>query len=484
MTKLEAMRLTRKPKKKKRKNSVLNMKTKILIICSLCCVGIYAQDTKKWTLEECINYAIEHNIDIRQRELNKQSAEIDVNTAKMSRLPDLNARAEQGWNFGRSNNTTSGVYENQNISNTNLGISSTTPLFTGFRISNEIEKSKLDLEAAIQNLEKAKEDLSLNIASLFLQVLFNKELFKVNEEQLSLSKLQVDRTEQLVDAGKVPASQLFDIKAQVAKDEVSVTQAQNNLQLSLLELAQSLELERNTSFDVEVPEFGDVFGNNIRSILPPTNIYDNAVGFKPQVKEQELRTESAKKNLKIAQSGYMPTLNLGLGYNNGYYYNYSMEGKWIENIIEPSKSYTWHNESFANQLKNNAGQYISLNLNVPIFNRFAVRNQVSAAKLNIENQQLILENVKKTLFKEIQTAYLNATAAQAKYNSSVKAVEASQESFKYANERYEIGKSSVFEFNEARTKLIQSLSEQIQAKYDFIFRSKILDFYNGLPMRL
>ena len=459
------------------------VKTAFLIICSILCIGIYAQDTKKWTLEECINYAIEHNIDIRQRELNRQNAAIDVNTAKMSRLPNLNANVGQNWSFGRGL-TEKNIYEIQTLSNTGLGISSSTPVFTGFRISNEIEKSKLDLEAAGQNLEKAKEDLALNVASLFLQALFNRELLKVNEEQLSLSNSQIERTEHLIEAGKVPESQLFDIKAQVAKDEVSVTQARNNLQLSLLELAQNLELEHNISFDVEAPELGDVFESNIQSILPPAHIYDNAVGFKPQIKEQELRTESAKKSLKIAQSGYIPTLSLGLGYNNGYYYNYTMEGRKIENSIDPANPTTWHNESFSNQIKNNAGQYISLNLNIPIFNRFVIRNQVKTAKLNIENQQLALENVKKTLFKEIQTAYLNAVAAQEKYRSSNKSVAASQESFKSAQERYETGKSSVFEFNEAKTKFIQSLSEEIQSKYDFIFRSKILDFYNGLQIKL
>ena len=429
---------------------------------------MYAQDTRRWTLEECINYAIEHNIDIRQRELNRQNAAIDVNTAKMSRLPDLNANVGQSWNFGRGlaeNNT----YVNQTLSNTGLGVSSSTPLFTGFRIPNQIAKSKLDLAAATQNLEKAKDDLSLNVASLFLQVLFNRELLKVNEEQLTLSNTQVDRTQDLVDVGKVPMSQLFDIKAQVAKDEVSVVQAQNTLKLSLLDLAQNLELERDTLFDIASPELGDVFGNNIQSILPPASIYDNAVGFKPQIKEQELLTESAKKALKIAQSSYYPSLSLGLGYNNGYYYNYTNKES---------------NVPFANQIRNNGGEYISLNLNIPIFNRFAVRNQTRAAKLGIENQELILENVKKTLYKEIQTAYLSATTAQETYRSSNKSVEASQESFRYAEERYQIGKSSVFEFNEARARLIQSLSEQVQAKYDFIFRSKILDFYNGLPIKL
>lgn len=462
-------------------------KISCIIVFAFICLAVQAQDSvKKWTLEECIQYAIAHNISIKQIAIQKDNAEIELNTAKMSRLPNLNAGVGQRWNFGRSNNTPTGVYENQTMSNTSLSISSNTSLFTGFKIQNQIEGSKLQLEAAIQSLEKAKEDLSLNIASLFLQALFNKEILKVSEEQLELSQSQVKRTELLVETGKVPVSQLYDIKAQVAKDEVTVIESANNLKLSLLDLAQSLELERDLGFDITVPELDDVVENNIKSILPPENIYDNAVNFKPQIKEQEFLVKSAEKSLKIAQSGYYPSLSLDLGYGNSYYYNYSMEGRSISSPTQsdPDRTITWNNDSFSDQLKNNGGEYIGLSLSIPIFNRFSVRNQVRSARLSINNQQLALDNAKKTLFKEIQTAYLNATSSQSKYHSSVKAVEASQESFKYAQERYEIGKISVYEFNEAKTRLVQSQSEQIQAKYDFIFRSKILDFYNGIPITL
>ena len=445
-------------------------KISCVIILILSFGGIKAQDTaKKWTLEECIQYAIEHNINIKQRNLQKENADTELQTAKMSRLPDLNAGINQNWGFGKSLNTNTNGYENRTNSNSSFYISSNMPLFTGFRIQNQIKQNELELEIATQGLEKAKEDLSLNIAALFLDVLFNKEILKVNEEQLKLSNDQVKRTEYLVEVGKVPSSQLYDIKAQAAKDEVSVIQALNRLQLSLLDLSQSLELERaSTSFDIFTPDFeGNVIENNMQSILPPDMIYDNAITFKPQIKEQELKVESSKKSLKIAQAGYMPTLSLGLGYSNNFFHSYDTQ-----------------NIPFKDQINNNGGESIGLSLSIPIFNRFSVKNQVKSARINIQNQQLVLDNVKKSIFKEIQTAYLNATAAQAKYSSSIKAVEASQESFKYAEERYEIGKLSVFEYNEAKTKLIQSLSEQIQAKYDFIFRSKILDFYNGLPIKL
>ncbi len=429
---------------------------------------INAQESKKWTLEECIQYAVTHNIEIKKIALQKENAAVGLHTAKMSRLPNLNAGAGQQWNFGRSNNTPSGMYENQTISNTNVYVSSSTPLFTGFKIRNEIEQNRLQLETVTQNLEKAKEDLSLNVAALFLQVLFSKELLKVNEEQLALTQSQVGKTEILVEVGKVPQSQLFDIKAQVAEDEVSVIEAKNAWQLSLLDLMQSLELERTEIFDIAIPETQDMMEENTKSITLLEDIYAFSVASKPQVKAQELSVQGAEKALKIAKSNYYPSLSLELGYGNSYYHNYSID----------------ENRPFSNQIKNNGGEYIGLNLNIPIFNRFSVRNQVKNAQIGIQDQQLTLENAKKQLFKEIQTAHSNAIAAQAKYNSSLKAVEASQESFKYAKERYEIGKSTVFEFNEAQTRLTQSLSEQIRAKYDYIFCTKILDFYNGVEIRL
>ncbi|MDR1368540.1 MAG: TolC family protein [Dysgonamonadaceae bacterium] len=461
-------------------------KTSIFVLLILACgLGLHAQENaaqKVWTLERCIDHAIRNNINIKQLQVQKEGAEVDVNTAKMNRLPNLNAGIGQNWSFGRAQ-TSSGLYESQSLSNSSLSVSSSIPIFTGFQISNQIAKSKLDLDAAILQLERAKEDLSLNIASLYLQSLFNKELLKVSEEQLALSILQVQRTKTLVEVGKVPESQLYDIEAQAAKDEVSVIQAKNTLELSLLDLAQSLELERASFFDIEIPVIKNVVEEYMGSVQPPDVIYSSAINVKPVIKEQELRLESSEKSLKIAQSGYYPKLNLNLSYNNSYYYNYTREGDVI-NPEDPGQSYIWHNESFSNQIKNNGGESIGLSLNIPIFNRFQVRNQVRSAKLNILNQQYVLENTKKTLYKEIQTAYLNATAAQEKFKASARAVAASTESLKYAQERYEVGKSSVFEFNEAKTKLVQSQSEQIQAKYDYIFRTKILDFYNGIPIKL
>jgi len=440
----------------------------LLVFLSLCAFMLLSAQSKPWSLEDCIKYAIEHNISIKQLVIQKNVAEVNLNTSKMSRLPDLNASGGQSWNFGRTQ-IQSGLYETQKQSNSSLSLGSSIPLFTGFRIPNEIARDKLDLETSVQNLEKAKDDMALNVASLFLQALFNKELLKINQEQLALSQAQIERTRALTDAGKVPLSQLYDIQAQAANDKVSVVQSETDIRSALLDLAQSLELQQNTDFDITAPTLDNAMTEYMSSVQPPQTVFDNAVKTKPAIKAQELQVQSAEKTLAIAKSGYYPTLSLSMGVGTNYFYLYN-------------KNFT--NNSFSNQVNNNMGEYIGLSLNIPIFNRFSVRNQAKNAQFNIDNQQLALENAKKTLYKEIETAYLNAVSSQEKYKAAQEAIKSTSESFNYAKERYDTGKSTVFEFNDARSKYIQSQSQELQAKYDFIFRTKILDFYNGIPIKL
>lgn len=451
------------------------MKRNIYILALAILLGsapAYAQDAaKQWSLEECIQYAIEHNIDLKQREQEQESREVDLNTSKFSWLPSLNGNMGQSFQFGRSTSK-SGVIVDQNAANSTVGINLDMPLFDGLKIPNDIAARKLDLKASIENLNKAKEDLAINIASYYLQVLYNKELLKIAELQVALDQDQVTKTEALVNAGKVPLSQLYDIKAQLAQDEVTLTESQNNVSLALLDLAQSLELERSDrTFDVQTPPIEDAVAENMSSILPPDHIFDHAVTFKPQIKEQQYLLESQKKMLRVAQAGYYPKLNFGASYSNGYYHSTS-GGEFADT------------RSFSDQLKQNGQKIVGFSLSVPLFNRFQVRNSVRSARISIINRELMMENTKKNLYKEIQQAYYNATAAQEKYTASDKSVLASKEAFKYAQDRYNAGKSTVFEFNEAKTKYAQSLAEQAQAKYNFIFRAKILDFYNGTPLRL
>lgn len=436
----------------------------------LFCLPAGAQETaKQWSLEECIRYAIENNIDLKQRELEQQSREVDLHTSKYSWLPSLNASVGENFGFGRSESK-DGLIVDRNSANTTAGIQLSMPLLD-LKIPSDIAARKLDLKASFETLNKAKEDLSINVASYFLQALYNKEMLKIAELQVALSSEQVTKTEALYNAGKVPVSQLYDMKAQLAKDEVTLTESKNNVKLALLDLAQSLELERDgENFDVLEPETGDAVEQYMSSIIPPDQVYDHAVGFKPQIKEQEYLLESQKKMLKVAQAGYYPKLNFSAGYSNGYYHNFG-DGD-------------YNNASFSDQLKNNGQKSVGFSLSIPIFNRFQVRNSVRSARINIHNRELMMENSKKTLYKEIQQAYYNATAAQEKYVSSDKSVDASKIAFSYAEERYGVGKSTVFEYSEAKTKYAQSLAEQTQSKYNFIFRAKILDFYNGTPITL
>jgi outer membrane protein len=430
--------------------------------------GVKAQDIpKQWTLEECIRYAIAHNISLKQREQEEEARKTDLNTSQNSRLPSLNASLNQNLGFGRSTSR-DGVIVDRNSSSSTFNIGLNMPVFDGFRITNTIAARKLNLMAATEALNKAKEDVAIGVASYFLQALYNKEILHIAELQVELTKAQVTRTEALVNAGKVPMSQLYDIRAQLAKDEVTLTEAANNVSLALLDLAQALELERLAAdFDIVKPDTDDVLADNM---LPPDHIYDNAVLVKPQIREQEYLLESRRKMLKVAQADYYPQLNFNASYGSGYYHYFG------------SADFT--NLPFGDQLSQNAQKGLGVSLSIPIFNRFGIRNNVRQARIGIISQELTMENSKKTLYKEIQQAWFSAVAAQEKYRASEKSVIAGREAFTYAEERYATGKRTVFEYNDSKTKYAQSLSEQAQAKYNFIFRTKILDFYNGVPITL
>lgn len=439
---------------------------KHLVTCFFLLFSLAFQAQEKWSLRQCIDYAILNNIEIKQQVINMKNVEIELSTNKNSRLPDLNANVGQNFSFGRSISSQTNNYEQMNSSRTSLDVSTSFPIFTGFKIHNQIKKSELDLKSAIEGLEKAKQNLELQVTSLYLDVLFKKELLNVYCEQIDLVNKQVSRTQILFEAGKVPKSQLYDIISEQAKNELNLTTAQNDLTLSLLNLAQALNILDISKFDIRDPKFDDnVFEDNMKSLMLPDQIYQKALAIKPLIKEAEYNVESSKRALKVAQSAHYPSLNLSAGYGTSY-----------QNVSGLK------NEDFKTQIKDQGSEYIGLTLNIPIFNRFQTRNQVRSARLNIENQQLILDNVKLSLYKEIQQAYQSAIAAQVKYISTDKAYSAAEESYKYAIEKYDVGKSTVFEFSEVQTNLLSSKSEQIQAKYDFLFKTKILDFYNGKPI--
>lgn len=423
-----------------------------------------AMAQKQWNLKQCIEYAIEHNLTIKQQEAAKDESTVDLNTAKWSRLPDLNGSASHSFNFGRSlqmDNT----YQQLNTQNTGLNLSTSIPLFTGMQIPNQIALSKLNLKAAVEDLNKAKEDISIQVTSAYLQVLFNEELAKVAHEQVALSEEMLKQKTAFFKVGKASEAELYEAKSRAAQDQLSAVQADNEYRLALLDLSQLLELPTPEGFGIVSPSIDE--DKDFSILTSPADIYSEALLIKPSIKAAQYRVEGAQKSIRIAQSGYYPQLSLGAGIATSYY---NVSGR--------------ENGNFGSQLRDNFSQYIGLSLNIPIFNRFSTRNQVRKARIQQTTLNWQLEDAKKALYKEIQQAYYNAVNAESKFESSRTADEAAKASFNLMKEKYANGKATSTEFNEARTNWLKAVSDRIQAKYDYLFRTKILDFYKGVPLTL
>lgn len=433
----------------------------VFIALWMAAVAGYAQEM--WSLRRCIDYAIENNINIRRTANSVEQSAVEANTAKWARLPNLSGSAGQSWNWGRSQtavkNEETGdyttVYVNTNSQGTNMNLSTNIPLFTGLQIPNQYALAKLNLKAAVSDLEKAKEDISINVASSYLQVLFNQELMQVAEAQVELSLQQQERISRLVQMGKASVAEEAEAKARVAQDRMTAVQARNNYELALLDLSQLIELESPEGFRLETPEASF----RLHQLTPPDEIYQTALGNKPAIKAAQYRLEGSKHSIRIAQSAYYPQLSLSGSLGTNYY--------------------STINRSFKEQMSDNFNKYIGLNLSIPIFNRFSTRNRVRTARLQRDNYELQLSESKKVLYKEIQQAWYNAVAAESKYSSSHAAATAGAESFRLMSEKYENGKANAVEYNEAKQNLMRSQSDELQAKYEYLFRTKILDFYKG-----
>ena len=412
-----------------------------------------------WTLRQCADYAVEHNINIKQRENNREQRELQLSTAKNSRLPDLNASASESFSFGRGL-TLDNTYTNRSTSSTSFSLGTTVPLFTGFKIPNQIKLNQLNLEAATKDLEKAKNDIRTQVAQAYVQILYDMEIADVAKRQIEIDSQQVARLEAFVNNGKASMAQLSQQQSTLAQAYLTATQAENNLQLAILALTQLLEFPSPEGFSVVRPQVDHIA---ILSQLPsPEAIYQEALGLKPEVQAEQLRLTAAERNIDIAKSANYPTLNFSAGLQTNYYKTNGMKA-----------------DGFASQLKNNFSQYIGLNLSIPIFNRFQTRNSVRSAKIDRENQLLQLENVKKTLYKEIQQVYYNAVAADSKYHSSETAAQSSMDAFTLTQAKYENGKATITEFNEAKNNYLKAESNLVQARYEYLYQNALLDFYRG-----
>ncbi len=420
-----------------------------------------------WDLRECCTYAVEHNISIKQRENSRDQQALRLSTAKNSRLPDLSASASESFSFGRGL-TLDNTYTNRSTSSTGFSLGTNIPLFTGFQIPNQIKLNRLNLEAATADLEKAKNDICMQVAQAYVQILYDMEIADVARRQIAIDSGQVARLEAFVKNGKASQAELSQQQSTLAQAHLTATQADNNLQLAILALTQLLELPSPEGFAIVRPDMdanSSLFTLH-SSLSSPEAIYQEALAIKPEVQAEQLRLSAADRSIDIARAGLYPTLSLSAGLQSNYY-----------------KTQGFPADKFSTQLKNNFSQYIGINLNVPIFNRFQTRNSIRSAKIDRENQLLQFDNVKKSLYKEIQQVYYNALAANSKHQSSEAAARSSKDAFTLMQAKYENGKATITEFNEAKNNYLKAESDLVQARYEFLYQKALIDFYRGRELQ-
>jgi outer membrane protein len=473
-------------------------KKSILLLLILLCVGAFSSDAQQaWSLKQCIDYALKNNIQIRQSQLNVDIAKLDLIQSEAATLPNLNGSASHAYNYGRTVDMYTNQFATQRVQSNNFYLSTNITVFNGFQLLNTIKQNRLNLQASKLDVDKMMNDMSLNIATAYLQILYNYELLDIAKNQVKITQQQVDRMQKIVDVGNSAKGPLLTLQAQAASEEVQVVNAQNQLDLSFLTLTQMLDLDSAKGFDIEKPNID--MTNNKLLLTEPEKIFAFAVSNQPEIKSSEIKYESAVKGLNIARSSRYPSLSFraswGTGYSGASKKLSSVEPMGWDTIgvtaepvpvavLSPSFSYIYDKTPFNDQIKDNENKSIGLYLSVPLFNNLRTSTAVKRAKINIQNADYNLQTAKNNLNKSVNQAYADARAALNKYNASQKAVDAMQESFKYAEQKFEAGIMNPTDYNDSKNKLTKAKSDLLQSKYEYVFRMKILDFYLGNPITL
>ncbi|MFO8066637.1 MAG: TolC family protein [Bacteroidales bacterium] len=457
----------------------------------------YSQESenKVWTLQDCIEYAWDNNLVIKQQELGVGLAEQNLLQSRGNLFPTLNANASHGYNYGRTVDPFTNEFATESVQTNNFSISSGLTLFSGLQILNSIRQSKLELEASKYDVESVRNDIALAIASAYLQILYSIEMVEVNESQLEITKQQIERTKKLVESGAQPKGTLFNIEAQLASEELQLINAKNRLDLAYLDLIQLLDIKEADSFEISIPEVEITDEDKLE--YTPLEMYSVAVSIQPEIKSSDIKVESAKKGLSIAKGGRSPMLSLRGAYGSGY----SGASREVTEVImgepteigvtatgvsvyAPSFEYETRIKPFNDQLEDNLNRNFGLYLTIPIFNNFQVSSSVAKSKINVDNAKITSQRTRDQLFKTIQQAHADASAALKRFHASEVNVKALQESFRYIEQRFNVGMVNHFEYNDAKNRLVAAESEMLQSKYEYIFRIRILDFYIGNPIEL
>lgn len=459
----------------------------------------FGQDTPKvWKLEDCINYALDHNLDIKKQILTVETNKKYLLQSKLNLLPDLNANATNIWNFGQTIDLYTNTFATSTVRSNNFYIQSNATLFSGLTKLNTIKQNSILLLASQYDLDVIKDNISLAVAGYYLDMLLNQELLDVAKNQLEITKAQTSRMEKLVEAGSSARGDLLNIQAQESTETLLVVQQENLLTISRLSLQQLIDLPVSPDFRIEKPLLKPV--EKPDNVLVPDQMFNIAVEKRPEIKSADLRVQSAMKSIALARGALSPALYFSGSWGTGY--------SGVDKEVDPSKpvdsttfpigytatthdlvlakepSYQYRVKSFSDQLKNNDNQSVGFSLRIPILNGWTGRTNISLAKIQREKAELDLEIQKRDLRKSIEQAFANASSSLQQYNASLQKVAAQEESFKYTQQKFDVGMLTSFDFNNNKKDLAKAQSDLLQAKYDFIFKTTILDFYMGKPISI
>lgn len=473
------------------------MKNVLVTILTLFSIVVFGQQKRMLSLQECIDIAVENNLSVQRSELNLQTAEVNLLQSQAQRYPSVNLNGNFGYNWGRGIDPTTNQFIDQRINFNGVGGNASMPIINGLQVHNSIKQSKLDAEASQYDLQKSINDIALNTSINYLNVIFNKELLENANFQLESSNQQLERTKILVESGALPLANELQLASQVATNEVNVVTAQNNLDLALLTLKQSLLLPPGDEIDIVIPDI-DVDQTEIEnsSIL---DIYQTAVANQPEIKSADLRVNSAEVGLDVSKGGMYPTLNLSGGFSTNYSDAFV---EFVPTTVTPTQVGTdfvtstgdavllntfdvegnFETVDLSTQYDNNLSKRLTLSLNVPIFNGFQTRSGIQRSKIALQQAEINSTEQRNILYQTIESSYRNALAASKTFTASQKQVTSLEETFRAVENQYNNGAANFTDYQVASNNLFQAQSDLARAKFDYIFRKKILDFYLGRPL--
>ena len=465
----------------------------LFLIATICTLSSFSQ--KSWTLQECINRAKEENLDIKQAKLSVLSSEQQLLQSKLSLFPSLNGGGSQGYNYGRTVDPYSNEFTNLNVKTNNFSLSSSVTLFSGFQNINKVKRDNYAYMAKKYDIEKVINDISITVATDFLQLLFNKELVIMAEKQLDISSQQEERISKLVNEGQLAKSSLLETRAQVASEQLQLVKAKSQKAIALLNIKQLLEIEANNNFEILVPANSLPKQNKIPST---EEIYKSALEVFPNVKSAEYRLKSSDKSLAISRGGRSPriTINgsMGSGYSDARTRITGIDSLGMmpsgyqlssgENVLMPILDFNSEITPFNQQLKDNFSQSLSFSLSIPLFNGWMTNSSIANAKIAVMSARNDLQKTKNKLRKQSEQVRADVIAAEKQFQFAQKSAEALQESFTYNEQKFNEGMLNVYDYNDSKNKLIKAQSDLLQAKYDYLFKIKILDFFMGNPLTL